>query len=157
MRLLDHVWFRYTLLFLFSTFSLALMPQPIPWLGAMMWVLAAVAARQKVNDRPAILERSLQSIAAYGAALLAYKFLKWGLTLEGLAVEMGVPLAEAEPASAAWAHNTALVALNLSFLIPAYYVIYWGRMMFWDRLSVLFRPTAPVEDIQAILKRGGHR
>lgn len=157
MNLLDFVWFRYLLLFVFFCAAMAIAPQPAPMAGALMWVLAAIAVRQKPNDRPAILERSLQTVAAFSAAMLFYRFLRSGLVLQGLVAEMGVSAGDVDAVAETWARNIALVMLNVSFAIPIGYVIYWGRMMFWDRLSVFFKPTASVEDISAVMKRGGKR
>jgi hypothetical protein len=157
MRLLDYLWFRYSLLFVFFCVAMALAPQPAPIIGALMWVLAAVAVRQKPNDRPSIMERSLQSIAAFSAAMIFYRFIRSGLALQGLVAEMGVAPGEVDAVAEAWARNIALVMLNASFAIPVGYAVYWGRMMFWDRLSVFFRPTATIEDINAVMKRGGRR
>lgn len=157
MRLLDFVWFRYSLLFLFFCVAMALAPHPAELAGALIWVLAAVAVRQKPVDRHSILERSLQSVAAYSGAMLFYRFLRSGLALQGLVAELGVAPGEVDAVAEVWARNIALVMLNVSFAIPVAYVIYWGRMMFWDRLSVFFKPTATIEDINAVMKRGGKR
>ncbi len=113
MRLLDFVWFRYSLLFLFFCVAMALAPHPAELAGALIWVLAAVAVRQKPVDRHSILERSLQSVAAYSGAMLFYRFLRSGLALQGLVAELGVAPGEVDAVAEVWARNVALVMLNV--------------------------------------------
>lgn len=155
--MLERVWFRHTLVFVFTIAALALAPQPAPWLGAIMWVMAGVAAATQPNDRETVLRSSSQFLVGYAAAAGAYKILLSVVNLESLVRELGVSVGAEQSVANTWARNTALTIFGSSFLIPIYFSVWWAQIMFWRRGSRFFRAGATNEEQQAMIKRGGTR
>ena len=155
--MLERVWFRCALLFVFTTAGFALAPQPAPYLGAAMWLMAGAAAWRLTSDRESVIRTSLMFLSAYAAAMMAYKFLFAAVNLESLVAELGVSVGAQGAVATSWARNTALTVFGGSFLIPAYYGVWWFQAMFWRRTSRFFRIGATAEEEQALIKRGGQR
>jgi len=155
--MLDRVWFRYAIIFAFTIVGFSLAPQPAPYLGAMMWLMAGLAAWRMGGDREPIIRTSLMWISAYAGAMVVYKGLFAVVNLEDLVRELGVSVGTQEAVAVTWGRNTALTIFGSSFLIPIYYGVWWFQAMFWRQGSRFFRPGATAEEQQALIKRGGRR
>jgi hypothetical protein len=155
--MLDRVWFRYSVIFAFTIVGFSLAPQPAPHLGAMMWLMAGLAAWRLANDREPVIRTSLMWISAYAGAMVVYKCLFAVVNLEDLVRELGVSVGTQETVASSWGRNTALTIFGSSFLIPVYYGVWWFQAMFWRQGSRFFRADATAEEQQALIKRGGRR
>lgn len=155
--MLDRVWCCYSTIFVITMIAFSLAPQPAPWLGAAMWVMAGAAAWRLSNDRESVIRTSLMFLLAYAGAMVAYKLLFAVVDLDALVQELGVSVGAQEAVASSWARNTALTIFGSSFLIPVYYGVWWFQAMFWRQTSRFFRPGATAEEQQALIKRGGRR
>ena len=155
--MLERTWFLYTLIFVFTIAGFSLAPQPAPYLGAMMWLMAGLAAWRLVGDRESVIRTSLMWILAYAGAMIVYKVLFAVVNLDDLVRELGVGVGSQEAVAASWGRNTALTIFGSSFLIPVYYGVWWFQAMFWRQASRFFRTGATPEEQQALIKRGGRR
>lgn len=154
--LLSSLWVRYTAVLAVSVAGLLVGGSDLlAWVGAVMWAMTAVACLVKVNDRAAIMGTALKFILGYSVIPLAVALTQRFLDLTSLVESFGIPPADAPTVAAGWARNTALSIMGIGFLIPVYFVWWWGQAMFFDRPSTFFSPVTTVEEAQAIIKRGG--
>ncbi|MBU1877941.1 MAG: hypothetical protein KJ734_03225 [Chloroflexi bacterium] len=156
-HILNRVWARYLILFGVYALTMSVAPHPVPLFGMVMWVATAITAWYKPIHRATIIQRGLQVILGFSGLLLFVVLFRAYGKLTDLVEWLGTSPVDAQQVELGLRIGLSNLALSFTLFMPVIYLIYCGKLMFWDYLSNFFAPTARIEDVQTSIKRGGPR